>query len=59
MEEIKQSGEENPDEWNNLQLVKDDTELDQRKLQSKITEIESQFKLTQNLLKWLFVKIED
>ena len=26
---------------------------------AKITEIESQFKLTQNLLKWLFVKIED
>ncbi len=26
---------------------------------AKITEIESQFKFTQNLLKWLFVKIED
>ena len=26
---------------------------------AKITEIKSQFKLTQNLLKWLFVKIED
>lgn len=26
---------------------------------AKITEIETQFKLTQNLLKWLFVKIED
>ena len=26
---------------------------------AKITEIESQFKLTQNLFKWLFVKIED
>lgn len=26
---------------------------------AKITEIESQFKLTQNLLKWLFVKIEN
>ena len=26
---------------------------------AKITEIESQFRLTQNLLKWLFVKIED
>lgn len=26
---------------------------------AKITEIESQFKLAQNLLKWLFVKIED
>ena len=26
---------------------------------AKITEIESQFKLTQNLLKWLFVTIED
>ena len=26
---------------------------------AKITEIESQFKLTQNLLKWLFLKIED
>ena len=26
---------------------------------AKITELESQFKLTQNLLKWLFVKIED
>ena len=26
---------------------------------AKITEIDSQFKLTQNLLKWLFVKIED
>ena len=34
MEEIKQSGEENPDEW------KDDIEFDQRKLQSKMTEIE-------------------
>ena len=40
MEEIKQAGEEYSDEWNNLQLVKDDTELDQRKLQSKIAEIE-------------------
>ena len=26
---------------------------------AKITEIEAQFKLTNNLLKWLFVKIED
>ena len=26
---------------------------------AKITEIENQFKLKQNLLKWLFVKIED
>ena len=26
---------------------------------AKIIEIESQFRLTQNLLKWLFVKIED
>ena len=26
---------------------------------AKITEIEGQFKLTNNLLKWLFVKIED
>ena len=40
MEEIKQSGEENPDEWKKLQRVKDDIEFDQRKLQSKITEIE-------------------
>ena len=40
MEEIKQSGEENPDEWDKLQRVKDDIEFDQRKLQSKITEIE-------------------
>ena len=40
MEEIKQTGEENPDEWNKLQRVKDDIEFDQRKLQSKITEIE-------------------
>lgn len=40
MEEIKQAGEENPDEWNKLQRVKDDIEFDQRKLQSKITEIE-------------------
>ena len=38
--EIKQGGEEYPEEWNNLKLVKDDTELDQRKLQSKMTEIE-------------------
>ena len=38
--EIKQVGEEYPEEWNNLKLVKDDTELDQRKLQSKIAEIE-------------------
>ena len=38
--EIKQGGEEYPEEWNNLKLVKDDTELDQRKLQSKIAEIE-------------------
>ena len=40
MEEIKQDGKENPDEWNKLQCVKDDIECDQRKLQSKITEIE-------------------
>ena len=40
IEEIKQAGEECSDEWNNLWLVKDDTELDQRKLQSKIAEIE-------------------
>ena len=40
MEEIKQSGEENPDEWDKLQRVKDDIEFDQRKLQSKMTEIE-------------------
>ena len=40
MEEIKQDGKENPDEWNKLQRVKDDIEFDQRKLQSKITEIE-------------------
>ena len=40
MEEIKQTGEENPDEWNKLQRVKDDIEFDQRKLQSKMTEIE-------------------
>ena len=38
--EIKQGGEEYLEEWNNLKLVKDDTELDQRKLQSKIAEIE-------------------
>ncbi len=38
--EIKQGGEEYPGEWQNLKLVKDDTELDQRKLQSKIAEIE-------------------
>ena len=40
MEEIKQAGEENPDERNKLQRVKDDIEFDQRKLQSKIREIE-------------------
>lgn len=40
IEEIKQSGVECSDELNNLWLVKDDTELDQRKLQSKIAEIE-------------------
>ena len=40
MEEIKQAGEENPDEWDKLQRVKDGIEFDQRKLQSKITEIE-------------------
>ena len=40
MEEIKQAGEENPDEWKKLQRVKDDIEFDQRKLQSKMTEIE-------------------
>ena len=40
IEEIKQAGEECSDELNNLWLVKDDTELDQRKLQSKIAEIE-------------------
>lgn len=40
MEEIKQAGEENPDEWDKLQRVKDDIEFDQRKLQSKMTEIE-------------------
>lgn len=40
MEEIKQAGEEYFDEWNSLRLVKDDTEFDQRKLQSKIAEIE-------------------
>lgn len=38
--EIKNGGEEYSGEWNNLKLVKDDTELDQRKLQSKIAEIE-------------------
>ena len=38
--EIKNCGEEYSEEWNNLKLVKDDTELDQRKLQSKIAEIE-------------------
>ena len=40
IEGIKQAGEECSDEWNNLWFVKDDTELDQRKLQSKIAEIE-------------------
>ena len=40
MEEIKQAGKENPDEWDKLQRVKDDIEFDQRKLQSKMTEIE-------------------
>ena len=40
MEEIKQTGEENPDEWDKLQRVKDDIEFDQRKLQSKISKIE-------------------
>ena len=40
IEEIKHAGEECSDEWNNLWFVKDDTELDQRKLQSKIAEIE-------------------
>ena len=40
IEEIKQAGVECSDELNNLWLVKDDTELDQRKLQSKIAEIE-------------------
>ena len=38
--EIKNGGEEYSGERNNLTLVKDDTELDQRKLQSKIAEIE-------------------
>lgn len=38
--EIKNGGEEYSGEWNNLKLVKDDTEFDQRKLQSKIAEIE-------------------
>ena len=38
--EIKNGGEEYSGEWNNLKLVKDDTELDQRKLKSKIAEIE-------------------
>ena len=38
--EIKNGGEEYSGERNNLKLVKDDTELDQRKLQSKIAEIE-------------------
>ena len=38
--EIKNGCEEYSGEWNNLKLVKDDTELDQRKLQSKIAEIE-------------------
>ena len=38
--EIEQGGEEYPGEWHNLKLVKDDTEFDQRKLQSKISEIE-------------------
>ena len=40
IEEIKQSGVECSDELNNLWLVKDDTEFYQRKLQSKISEIE-------------------
>ena len=40
IEEIKQAGEECSDELNNLWFVKDDAELDQRKLQSKISEIE-------------------
>ena len=40
IEEIKQAGEECSDELNNLWFVKDDTKLDQRKLQSKISEIE-------------------
>ena len=40
IEEIKQSGVECSNELNNLWFVKDDTELDQRKLQSKIGEIE-------------------
>ena len=38
--EIKNGSEEYSGEWNNLKLVKDDTEFDQRKLQSKIAEIE-------------------
>ena len=38
--EIKNGCEEYSGEWNNLKLVKDDTELDQRKLKSKIAEIE-------------------
>ena len=40
IEEIKNGEEEHTDELNNLFIVKDDTELDQRKLQSKIAEIE-------------------
>ena len=40
LDEIKKGGEECSEEWHNLKLVKDDTELDQRKLQSKIAEIE-------------------
>lgn len=41
MEELNRSGEECSEELNNLQLIKSDTELDQQKLQPKITEIES------------------
>ena len=40
MEVIKQAGEKYSDEWNNLERVKYDIEFDQRKLQSKMTEIE-------------------
>ena len=40
LSEIKNGCEEYSGELNNLKLVKDGTELDQRKLQSKIAEIE-------------------
>ena len=40
MAELEQTGEECSEEFNNLQLIKSDTELDQQKLQSKIEEIE-------------------